>query len=145
MATSTRTRKPATKPAEDAGTEQAPAVPDFTTSTPKPKKDERKPLFSIDGETFTVPKVIGQRITYLGLERMRKDGALLSSMYLMELLLGPEQHAKLMSLYEAERITEEQFDQIAGLISDIFFKRANAVENPEEGKGEGSASTSTTS
>lgn len=148
MATATRTRR-TTKPADAAGADTpAPAVPDFSTNTPAKKKAEpRRPLFSIDGREFTVPKEVGGRITYLGLERMRTDGPVLSSMYLTELLLGRDQYTDLLALYEEEKLTEPQFDQIAGLISDIFFKRANAVAEPDEtgGKGGDSAPDSTTS
>lgn len=144
MATSTRTRKPAAKPVEDAGTEQAPAVPDFTTSSTPVKPEKRKALFSINGEPFTVPETIGERYVFLGMDKVRTAGATFAVMYLVELLLGPEQYARLLAHYERAELTEEQFDQVIGMVSDLFFDRMKATPDAEGAGGKAPAANGST-
>ncbi|MFE9391710.1 hypothetical protein [Streptomyces sp. NPDC006784] len=129
------TRTPRTKkPADETGTTtEVPAVPDFAT-TSEPPEEKRRPLFSIDGEQFTVPEEIGPRIVYLGLDRVRSEGAVLATMYLNELVLGRDQYSRLMGHVEARRLTDAQFDQIGDMISDLFFKAVRGKK--EEGKDE---------
>lgn len=106
------------------------------TSSDAPEPEEvREPLFSVDGEVFTVPKVIDERIVFLAMNSMRKDGAIFSAMYLQELLLGPAQHARLIDLYGRKKITQKQFDQITTRINDLFFRHINDQETEgAEGK-----------
>lgn len=151
MATSTRTRKPAaakastTKPA-DTGTEQAPAVPDFTTSKAPAKPEKRREVFRINGEPFTVPEKIDERVVFLGLDKVRTAGPTFAVMYVVELLLGPDQYAQLLAHYERKELTPQQFDQAIGMVSDLFFDRAKATPDEEEAEGkDGSAPASTTS
>lgn len=135
----TRTR--ATKAAAENGVEEAPAVPAFTTTD---DGEERVPFFTIDGEQFTRPKEIGQGLFYLGLDRLRDEGAHLASIYINRLILGAEDHDRLRELVEERKLTDDQFDQITGMISDLFF---NKQKDDTEGKDETttSAPTSATS
>ncbi len=150
MATTTRTPRARTsstkKPADAAGAEtpastDAPAVPDFATNSAKAKPEERRPLFSIDGEEFTVPAKISERIVFLGMDSIRTEGsATFASMRLMELVLGIGQYRRLTELYEQEAITEEQFGQIVDMVSRIFFDHFGTKKEEAEGKGDGAAS-----
>jgi hypothetical protein len=144
MATTTRTRKPATTKAADAGTDQAPAVPDFTTSKAAPKAEKRKEVFRVNGEPFTVPETIGPREVWLGMDKVRTSGGVFAVMYLVELLLGPEQYARLLSHYEQRDLTEEQFDQATGLISGLFFNHINRAPATEDGEGKAPAAPDST-
>ena len=106
----------------------------ITTSEPKPDEEERRTLFTIDGEEFTVPKVIDERLTFLAMNYMRTEGALFTAMYLTELLLGKAQNTQLVRLYEQHRITKEQFEQVSGLINDLFLNRMKGDDTEAAGK-----------
>lgn len=95
------------------------------TSDAEVEEEVRETLFSLDGETFTIPKVIDQRITYLGLDKIRTDGAMFAAMYLVELLLGEQQYRRVLDLYEHKKLTQDQFDQVTGAISSRFFDHIN--------------------
>ena len=130
------TRAPKTRtapvPAEDGG------VLRISTDSNPPVEEARVPLCYIDDDEFTVPKLISPRIVYLGIDRMRRDGPLFGSMYLTELVLGPEQYRKLLAHYEAERITQEQFDQVITTVSDLFFDQTKRAGRGEEETGKAS-------
>ncbi|MFB6776489.1 hypothetical protein ACFCX0_03450 [Streptomyces sp. NPDC056352] len=117
----TRATKTRTAPADD--TEDG--ILALSTTETQPVEEVREPLFSVDGQEFTVPKVISQRVVFLGLNAVRKEGPVFGAMYLMELLLGTAQYTQLLDLYERERITQEQFDQVSGLVNNIFFAHFN--------------------
>ncbi|WP_030917297.1 hypothetical protein [Streptomyces sp. NRRL B-24720] len=117
------TRAPKTRTAPADTTEGGTLALSTTDTTPV--EEVREPLFSVDGQDFTVPKVISPRVVFLALNSLRKDGPVYGAMYLMELLLGSTQYAQLIELYEQERITQEQFDQVSGLVSNLFFKHFN--------------------
>jgi hypothetical protein len=145
MATATRTRKPATSKPVAAVTDPAPAVPNFTTSKAT-KPEKRKELFRFNDEPFTVPETIGPRIVYLGMDKVRSEGSSFAVMYLVELLLGADQYAKLLAHYERHELSEPDFDKMIGLVSDLFFTRVNTAPNEEAAEGkDDSASASTTS
>lgn len=137
MSTTTRTR---TKPAEDAGTDEAPAVPDFSTKASAAPAEERRPLFSVDGEEFTVPVRVTDRMVFLGMNAIRTEGnASFASMRLMELVLGQGQYTRLTELYEQEALDEDQFKQVVDMVSRIFFDHFSDTEGAE-GKAGGTGS-----
>ncbi|MGW1949042.1 hypothetical protein ACWCRC_32560 [Streptomyces sp. NPDC001940] len=116
------TRAPKTRtapvPAEEGG------ILALTTAEQSPMEEPREALFSVDGEEFTVPKVIDERLAYLAMNKMRTEGAIFGGMYLQELILGEAQFARLIELYEQRKITQEQFDQVGSLINNLLFERA---------------------
>jgi hypothetical protein len=113
---------PVPTPAEDDGILRI-------TTTPAPPvaeiEEARRVLFVIDDDEFTVPKVIDERLVYLALESMRNDGALFSGQRLVELILGKSRYRRLLEYYEAERITQENFDAIVSTVSKLFFDHMN--------------------
>lgn len=113
---------PVPTPAEDDGILRI-------TTTPAPPVQEieeaRRVLFAIDDDEFTVPKVIDERLVYLALESMRNDGALFSGQRLVELLLGKSRYRQLLDYYEAQRITQANFDAIVSSVSKLFFDHMN--------------------
>lgn len=126
----TRTAPVPAMPAEDDG-----EVMRFSTSSAPAVEEAREPLFYINDEEFTVPKLVSPRVVYLGIDKMRREGPLFGSMYVAELVLGKEQYKSLLDHYEAEDITQDQFDQVIKAVSNLFFdqdRRANAEE--EAGK-----------
>ena len=120
------TRAPKTRtapvPAEDDGILRI-------TTTPAPPTAEieeaRRVLFVIDDDEFTVPKVIDERLVYLALESMRNDGPLFGSQRMVELLLGKTRYRKLLEYYEAQTISQENFDAIVSTVSKLFFDHMN--------------------
>lgn len=130
----TRAPKTRTAPADDTEL----GLLALSTTDTAPVEEVREPLFSVDGQEFTVPKVISQRAVYLAMNSIRKEGPVFAAMYLMELLLGTSQYTQLLDLYEKERISQEQFDQVSGLVNNIFFAHFN--ETPETA-GKGSATS----
>lgn len=130
----TRAPKTRTAPADD--TEGG--ILALSTTEAQPAEEVREPLFSVDGQEFTVPKAVSERVVFLALNSIRKEGPVFSAMYLMELLLGSTQYTQLLDLYERERITQEQFDQVSGLVNNIFFKHFN---DAPETAGKGSATS----
>lgn len=132
------TRAPRTRtapvPAEDDG-----GVLRLSTRGNPPVEEAREPLFYINDEAFTVPKLISPRIVFLGIDKMRREGALFGSMYITELVLGADQYQRLLAHYEAEDITQEQFDQVVKLISGLFFdQEKRAANQAEDGAGKAS-------
>jgi hypothetical protein len=115
------TRAPKTRtapvPAEDDG------ILALTTSDSPPPEEIREPLFSVDGEEFTVPKIIDERLTFLAMNKLRTEGLVFGAMYLQELVLGGVQYARLIELYEQKKLTPEQFEQAGSLINGLFFKK----------------------
>ncbi|MET9517414.1 hypothetical protein [Streptomyces sp. NPDC002994] len=128
------TTKTPARPARPAVKAEADEIFQITTSAPAPAEDDRKPLFSVDGENFTVPKKIDERLTFLAMNKIRTDGAVMGSMYLIELLLGKEQYGQLIALYEQERIKPPEFDQVTGMVSDLFFAHFKDDEPDKAGK-----------
>lgn len=130
---------PVPAPVEDGG------VLRLSTGSNPPVEEAREPLFFIDGEEFTVPKLISPRIVFLGIDKMRREGPLFGSMYVTELVLGVDQYQRLLAHYEAENITQDQFDQVVKLIQGMFFdQEKRAANQPEEeaGKASGASPTS---
>lgn len=126
-------------PAEEDG-----GVLRISTGSNPPVEEAREPVFWIDDEEFTVPKLISPRIVFLGTNKIRTEGAVFASMYIVELILGADQYQRLLEHYEAETITQDQFDQAIKAVSDLFFdmtKRAGS--QPEEaGKASDASPTS---
>ncbi|MCX4704361.1 hypothetical protein [Streptomyces sp. NBC_01373] len=119
----------------------APAADDgvlrLSTASAPAVEEAREPLFYIDDQPFTVPKLISPRIVYLGIDKMRRDGPLFGSMYVAELVLGQEQYQRLLKHYEDEDIDQDQFDQAIRAVSSLFFdqeKRAASQAEEEAGK-----------
>lgn len=111
----------------------------LTTSSAPPVEEAREPIFYINDEEFTVPKLISQRIVYLGIDKMRREGALFGSMYIAELVLGKAQYTRLLEHYEEETISQDQFDQAIKTISNLFFDQdRRAANQPEEEAGKAS-------
>jgi hypothetical protein len=110
----------------------------LTTSSSTPVDEAREPLFYIDGEEFTVPKLISPRIVYLGIDKMRREGPLFGSMYIAELVLGKDQYRRLLEHYEAEAITQEQFDQVVKLVGNLFFDMDRRAGGSVDGGGKAS-------
>ncbi|MFD4830134.1 hypothetical protein ACFWPV_09805 [Streptomyces uncialis] len=103
-----------------------------TAEPPTAGEQERSLLFTVDGEEFTVPKKLDERIVYLGLDKVRSEGGLFAGMYLVELLLGTPRYKRLITLYEAQRLTQDQFDQVVSMTTSLFFERvAGNAEDPE--------------
>lgn len=124
---------PVPAPAEDDG------VLRLSTGSNPPVEEAREPLFYIDDDEFTVPKLISPRIVYLGIDKMRRDGPLFGSMYVAELVLGKPQYQRLLEHYEAENITQDQFDQAIRAVSKLFFDQEKRAGNqPEEEAGKAS-------
>jgi hypothetical protein len=123
---------PVPAPAEDDGVLRL-----STASTPV-VDEAREPLFYIDDEPFTVPKLISPRIVYLGIDKMRRDGPLFGSMYVAELVLGTDQYQRLLAHYEAEDITQDQFDQAVKAITNLFFDQDKRASRGEDGAGKAS-------
>jgi hypothetical protein len=119
-------------PTEDDG------VLRLSTASNLAVEEARDPLFYIDDQPFTVPKLISPRIVYLGIDKMRRDGPLFGSMYIAELVLGTDQYQRLLAHYEAEDITQDQFDQAIKLISNLFFDQDRRVGRGEDGAGKAS-------
>lgn len=114
-----------------------PVVLEITTAAPDPQAEEteeRRTLFKIDGEEYTVPKVIDERLVFLAMNYMRTEGAWFGAMYLTELLLGDTQYKRLVRLLERRLITQKQFDELSGLVNDLFFNRDQQTADGEEGK-----------
>jgi hypothetical protein len=123
---------PVPAPAEDDGVLRL-----STTSSP-PVEEAREPLFYIDDQPFTVPKLISPRIVYLGIDKMRRDGPLFGSMYVAEMVLGADQYQRLLAHYEAEDITQDQFDQAVKAITNLFFDQDRRASRGEDGAGKAS-------
>jgi hypothetical protein len=135
------TRAPKTRTAPVPAPAETDGVLRLSTSSATPVEEAREPLFYIDGEEFTVPKVISPRIVYLGINKMRAEGMLFGSMYVTELILGTDQYQRLLAHYEAERITQEQFDQVGKLINGLFFDQDRRAATGEEDTGKASGSS----
>lgn len=128
----TRTAPVPAEPADDG-------VLRISTASNPPIEEAREPLFYINDAAFTVPKLISPRIVFLGIDKMRREGALFGSMYVTELVLGTEQYQQLLAHYEAEDITQDQFDQAIKLITGLFFdQEKRAASQPEEEAGKAS-------
>lgn len=123
------TRAPRTRTAPVAE-EHSNGILEITTSKEKPVEEAREPLFIIDGEIFTVPKVIDERLVFLAMNSIRQEGAVFAAMRLMELLLGKPQYTRLLELYEQQAITQEQFDQVVKLTNGLFFKHMDGDDEP---------------
>lgn len=134
--TRTRIAPPKPKPAETNGE----AILAITTSKPTAKQVERRVLFTIDDEEFDVPAVIDPPLVYLGLDRIRTEGAVFAAMYLMELILGAPQYARLVELYGERKITEENFGQVSNLVKDLFMNTANNRDGEVDQDAAGKAS-----
>ncbi|MEU7240327.1 hypothetical protein [Streptomyces sparsogenes] len=117
------TRAPRTRTAPVA--EETTGILEIATSKAPQVQEAREPLFAIDGETFTVPKVIDERMVFLAMNSFRQDGAVFASMRLLELVLGKPQYTRLLDLYEQEALTQENFDQVVKLVNGLFFKQVN--------------------
>ncbi|MCQ8831756.1 hypothetical protein [Streptomyces malaysiensis] len=126
------TRAPRTRTAPVAE-EPDTGILEITTTREKPVDEAREPLFSIDGEEFTVPKVIPPRLVFLAMNSIREQGAVFSSMRLLELLLGKAQYVRLLELYEAQALTQDNFDQVTALVSQRFFDHMNEPETVGKG------------
>ena len=130
------TRAPKTRtapvPAEDDG------VLHISTGSNPPVEEARVPIFYIDDEEFTVPKLIGPRLVFLGIDKYRREGPLFGSMYVTELVLGKDQYRRLLEHYEEETITQDQFDQAIKAVSGLFFDPSKRAENQEAEAGKAS-------
>ncbi|WP_445520434.1 hypothetical protein [Streptomyces sp. NEAU-174] len=131
------TRAPRTRTAPVAEEPQT-GILEITTSKERPVEEAREPLFIIDGEEFTVPKVINERLVFLAMNSIRQEGAVFAAMSLMELLLGKPQYVRLLELYERQAITQDNFDQIVKLTNGLFFKH---MESDQEAAGKASPSS----
>lgn len=127
------TTRPTSRPALPTPAEEEPLL-EITTSQEEPVEEERRPLFVIDGEVFTVPKVIDERLTFLAMNYMRTEGSTFGAMYLTELILGKPQYTRLISLYEDQKVKQPEFDQIVGLVTGLFFKKINGEDADTGGK-----------
>lgn len=127
-------RAPKTRTAPVPATPKSDGVLRLSTSSTPAVEEAREPLFYIDDEAFTVPKLIPPKIVFLGVDKMRREGLLFGSMYITELVLGKDQYASLLKHYEDDDISQEQFDQVVRLIRDMFFdEERRAANQPEEG------------
>ncbi|AVH60009.1 MULTISPECIES: hypothetical protein [Streptomyces] len=125
-------KAPTTRPAHPHEDEE---IFEITTSEPAEQAEERRTLFTIDGEKITVPKVIDERLVFLAMNYMRTEGAWFGTMYLTELILGTPQFKKIVSLLEQRRINQDQFDRISSRVNDLFFQRTKVDDvQGEQGK-----------
>lgn len=135
------TRAPKTRTAPVPAEPEDDGVLHISTSDNPPVEEARVPIFYIDGEEFTVPKLIGPRLVFLGIDKWRREGPLFGSMYITELVLGKDRYRRLLEHYEAEDITQEQFDQAIKAVSDLFFDPTKRAENQEATAGKASDSS----
>lgn len=119
------TRAPKTRTAPVPTPAEADGVLRISTSSNPPVEEAREVLFVIDDEEFTVPKVIDQRIVYLGVDAIRESGPIFSGQRIVELLLGKPQYNRLLEHYERQAITQDNFDAIVTIVSKLFFDHMN--------------------
>ncbi|MFE4671118.1 hypothetical protein ACWGNN_01090 [Streptomyces sp. NPDC055817] len=119
-------------PASATRTPVSPAeeILEITTVVPADDPEERRTLFTVDGEEFTVPKVIDERIAFLAMNYMRTEGALFGAMYLTQLILGEAQYNQLTRLLAEQRITHATFEKVTDRVNDLFFNR---TKEPADG------------
>lgn len=136
------TRAPKTRTAPVPAEEDDGGVLRISTASNPRVEEAREPIFYIDGEEFTVPKLISPRIVFLGMNKMRTDGVVFASMYITELILGPDQFRRLLTHYEAETINQEQFDQAVRLVNNLLFDENRRAGAGAEEAGKASADSS---
>lgn len=131
-------RAPKTRTAPVPATPEDDGVLRISTGNNPPVEEAREPIFWIDDQEFTVPKLISPRIVFLGTNKIRTEGAVFASMYIVELILGTGQYRQLLEHYEAETITQDQFDQVIKAVSGLFFDMDKRASEQAEEAGKAS-------
>ena len=85
--------------------------------------DEREPFFSLDGETFTIPKMIGAETALQALERFRTEPELAVVAWMMETVLGKDawkalRNAKGLDPKDLAAVIEAVREKTMGAIED---------------------------
>lgn len=91
------------------------------------KKGRRVVIFYIDGEAHSVPENPPATVLLTYLDQVRRHGAVASSTYLLEAMLGAESYAALLG---SEDITQEQLKQVIEKIDGIVMA---AERSPKAG------------
>jgi hypothetical protein len=90
-----------------------------------PTKDERVGLFSIDGEVYTIPKVVPQGIALEFLRISREFGENIAAQRLLERLLGPEAYE---ALEQCPSLDDTAMQRIIDMAQKIAFGKAEVGE-----------------
>jgi hypothetical protein len=83
--------------------------------------EERVALFSIDGEVFTVPKVVPQGISLEFVRLGREYGESVAAVRLLERMLGPEAYT---ALEQCPTLDDKKMQKILDMAQKIAFGKA---------------------
>jgi hypothetical protein len=92
--------------------------------TSAPVEEERVPLFSIDGDVYTIPKSVPQGISLEFLRINREMGEAIAVQRLLERLLGPETYA---ALEQCPSLDDTKMQKIAEMAQKIAFGKAEVT------------------
>lgn len=95
----------------------------------KPKSEDRVPLFSIDGEVYSIPRTVPQGVALEFLRISRMQGENVALQRLLERLLGSEAYE---ALEQSPDLDEDKMQRIADMAQKIAFGNAEV----KEGKGD---------
>jgi hypothetical protein len=87
--------------------------------------EERVPLFSIDGEVYTVPKTVPQGFALEFVRLGREYGETVAAVRLLERLLGKEAYA---ALEQCPTLDDVKMQKIIDMAQKIAFGRAEVKE-----------------
>lgn len=109
-----------TVPAEVDNSENA--VLAFTSKSDK--EDNRRVLFTIDGDEFSVPGKFGPNVTLRFMNDMRKHGEMPAVLGLLEKTLGED---KLEKLLDWDDLTDEVMGQIIDQVMNLVIGESAGV------------------
>jgi hypothetical protein len=89
------------------------------------EEEERTPLFSIDGEVFTVPKFVPQGISLEFVRLGREYGESVAAVRLLERMLGPESYT---ALEQCPTLDDVKMQKIMDMAQKIAFGKAEVKE-----------------
>jgi hypothetical protein len=87
--------------------------------------EERVPLFSIDGEVYTVPKFVPQGISLEFVRLNREHGESVAAVRLLERMLGPKSYE---ALEQCPTLDEPKMQKIIDMAQKIAFGKAEVKE-----------------
>ncbi|MEU1309509.1 hypothetical protein ABZ419_11525 [Streptomyces cinnamoneus] len=99
----------------------------LTSTVPK---EERVPLFAIDDEVYTIPKVVPQGVALEFLRISREMGEAIAAQRLLERLLGADSYE---ALEQCPSLTDEAMQRIADMAQKIAFGSAEIREGKAAG------------
>ena len=85
------------------------------------EEEERVPLFSIDGDVYTIPKSVPQGLALEFLRIAREHGENVAAGRLLERLLGPEAYT---ALEQCPSLDDEKMQKIMDMAQKIAFGKA---------------------